>query len=374
MWSLKAIIKVSPLLMSLFVPSAQAENWAAIGVSAASNQTLYVDKDNIERGEGFARFWLKIGIEKKLLSLNTYIDSIEQVVLNCEERTFAVTKSLGVRSNGERVSLKEVDPASWSFAKVVDTSPISNHWSQFCSEKVASVKPSQSTVAPLNTPPAAPNSQDFSTGSGFFVTPDGYFVTNYHVIAGAETIALVDVNSKWHMATVVRVDKANDIAVLKAEGKFKAIPVASSRVAKRGQSVITVGYPHTNIQGLEPKVTGGIINSLTGINNDARTFQISVPLQSGNSGGPLVTLDGNVIGVVAMKLSALAVLEETGDLPQNVNYAVKSNYLIEVLIAIPGMERKLLPISIRPFKDVAELTAVVEEATALVVSTGGAKE
>lgn len=374
MWSLKAIIKVSSLLMSLFVPSAHAEDWAAIGVAGASSQTLYVDKDSIEREEGFARFWLKIGIDKSLLSFNTYTNSIEQVVLNCEERTFAVTKSLGVRSNGERVSLKEVDPASWSFTKVVDTSPISNHWSQFCSEKVASVQPPQSSVDPLNTPPAAPNSTDFSTGSGFFVTPDGYFVTNYHVIAGAETIALFDVNSKMHMAKVVRVDTANDIAVLKAEGKFKAIPVASSRIAKRGQSVITVGYPHTNIQGLEPKVTGGIINSLTGINNDARTFQISVPLQSGNSGGPLVTLDGNVIGVVAMKLSALAVLEETGDLPQNVNYAVKSNYLIEVLIAIPGVERKLLPLSIRPFKDVAELTAVVEEATALVVSASNASE
>lgn len=374
MWSLKAIIKASPLLMSLFVPSAQAENWAAIGVAAANNQTVYVDKDSIERTGGFASFWIKVGIEKSLLSFNAYTDSIDQLVLNCKERTFAVTKSLGVRSNGERVSIKEVDPASWSFKKVVDTSVVSNHWSQFCSEKVASVQPSPSTVAPLKTPPATPNSPDFSTGSGFFVTPDGYFVTNYHVIAGAQKIALVDVNSKWHMATVVRVDKANDIAVLKADGKFKAIPVVTSRTAKRGQSVITVGYPHADIQGLEPKVTGGIINSLTGINNDARTFQISVPLQSGNSGGPLVTLDGNVIGVVAMKLSALVVLEETGDLPQNVNYAVKSNYLTEVLIGIPGVERKLLPPSIRTYKGVAELTAVVEEATALVISTSNASE
>lgn len=365
MWGLKAIIKASPLLMSLFVPSAQAENWAAIGVWAANNQTVYVDKDSIERTGGFASFWIKVGIEKN----NAYTDSIDQFVLNCKERTYAVTKSLGVRSNGERVSLKEVDPASWSFKKVVDTTVISNHWSQFCSEKVASVQPSPSTVAPLKTPPTAPNSPEYSTGSGFFVTPDGYFVTNYHVIAGAETIALVDVNSKWHTATVVRVDKANDIAVLKADGKFKAIPVVTSRTAKRGQPVITVGYPHADIQGLEPKVTGGIINSLTGLNNDARMFQISVPLQSGNSGGPLVTMDGNVIGVVAMKLSAMVVLKETGDLPQNVNYAIKSNYLTEVLIGIPGVERKLLPPSIRPYRDVTELTAVVEAATALVIST-----
>ncbi|MDO9459363.1 MAG: S1C family serine protease [Alphaproteobacteria bacterium] len=371
MWRLKAILKAFPLLMSLFMVPAHAENWVAIGVADSSGQTLYVDKDSIEKVGGFASFWIKMGIEKSLLSFNAYTDSIEQVVLNCEERTYAVSKILGVRSNGERVSLKEVAPAALSFAKVVDTSSVSNHWSQFCPTQVASV---QLPVAQVNTPPAAPKPPEFSTGSGFFVTPDGYFVTNYHVIAGAEGIVLVDVNSKMHPATIVRIDKANDIAVLKADGKFKAIPVVTSRTAKRGQSVITVGYPHANIQGLEPKVTGGIINSLTGLNNDARTFQISVPLQSGNSGGPLVTLDGNVIGVVAMKLSALAMLEETGDLPQNVNYAVKSNYLTEVLIGIPGVERKLLQPSKRPYKDVAELTAVVEEATALVISTINARE
>lgn len=371
MRNVKAITKAIPLIMSLFMASAHAENWAAIGVAASNSQTVYVDIDSIEREGGFARFWLKAGVEKSHLSFNAYTDSIDQLVLNCEERTFAVTKSFGVRSNGERVSIKEVDPAAWSFTKVFDTSPVSNHWSQFCPTKVASAQP---PVAQANAPPAAPEPSEYSTGSGFFVTPDGYFVTNYHVIAGAVTIALFDVNSKMHMATVVRVDRANDIAVLKAEGKFKAIPVVTSRTAKRGQSVITVGYPHANIQGLEPKVTGGIINSLTGLNNDARTFQISVPLQSGNSGGPLVTLDGNVIGVVAMKLSALAVLEETGDLPQNVNYAVKSNYLTEVLIGIPGVERKLLHPSNRAYKDVAELTAVVEDATALVVSTSNASE
>ena len=366
MWNVKAITKAAPLILSLLMASAHAENWAAIGVAASNSQTVYVDMDSVEREGGFARFWLKAGIKKNVLSFNAYTDSIEHVVLNCEERTFAVTKSVGVRSNGERVSIKEVAPAAWSFTKVADTSTISNHWSQFCPAQVVSVQP---PVAQVNTPSAATPPPAFSTGSGFFVTLDGYFVTNYHVIAGAEEIVLVDVNSKTHSATVVRIDKANDIAVLKADGKFKAIPVVSSRSAKRGQSVITVGYPHTNIQGLEPKVTSGIINSLTGLNNDARTFQISVPLQSGNSGGPLVTTEGNAIGVVAMKLSALAVFKATGDLPQNVNYAIKSNYLLEVLLNIPGLEQKLLPSSQSPYKSVADLTNAIEGATGLVIAT-----
>lgn len=208
----------------------------------------------------------------------------------------------------------------------------------------------------------------FSSGSGFFVSEDGYFVTNHHVIEGAEAIVLMDINSKKYEAEVVRIDEANDIAVLKANGKFKALPVVSSRTAKRGMDVVTVGFPHADIQGVEPKVTQGIINSLSGLGNDARHFQISVPLQAGNSGGPLVTMEGNAIGVVAMKLSALAVLKETGDLPQNVNYAIKSNYLAEVLIGIPGLERKLLPQSGKAYKNVAELTNAVEGATALVIA------
>jgi S1-C subfamily serine protease len=208
----------------------------------------------------------------------------------------------------------------------------------------------------------------YSSGSGFFVTEDGYFVTNNHVVEGNQAIVLMDVNSTKYNAAVVRTDEANDIAVLKVVGKFKALPVVSSRIAKRGMDVVTVGYPHADIQGIEPKVTQGIINSLSGISNDVRTFQISVPLQSGNSGGPLVTMEGNVIGVVAMKLSAIAVLKQTGDLPQNVNYAIKSSYLSEVLYNIPGVEQKLLQPGRKTFKNVSDLTRVIEGATAFVLT------
>ena len=205
------------------------------------------------------------------------------------------------------------------------------------------------------------------TGSGFFVTQDGYFVTNHHVVKNAKSILLLTTDGRRLEAKLVRSDVANDLVLLKVEGKYSALPVASSRIVKRGQSVATIGYPHADIQGVEPKVTEGIVSSLSGISNDPRMFQISVPIQSGNSGGPLVTKEGNVIGIVVSKLSVAAMLKETGDVTQNVNYAVKSNYLIELLYD-SGLERKLLPAK-KSSKSLEDITAIVEKATALVIAS-----
>lgn len=209
---------------------------------------------------------------------------------------------------------------------------------------------------------------DIYTGSGFFITQDGYFVTNYHVIRDASEIQLRDQKGRLHNAEVIRTDKANDLAILKAEGNFSYLPIANSRGIRRGSSVITVGYPHIDVQGLEPKVTEGIINSLSGIGDDPRVYQISAPVQAGNSGGPLVTNEGNVIGVVVSKLSASTMFKETGDIPQNVNYAVKSNYLSEVIASIPELDQKLKNANTKTLGNLIDLTAYVEKATAIVVA------
>jgi len=208
---------------------------------------------------------------------------------------------------------------------------------------------------------------EVSIGSGFFVTSDGYFVTNYHVIKNSKSITLRTTDGKTIEAQISRSDVTNDLVLLKAEGMFAALPVTSSRTAKKGQAVATFGYPHADIQGIEAKVTEGIVSSISGISGDPRTFQISVPIQSGNSGGPLVTKEGNVIGIIVSKLSAAFMLKQTGDVTQNVNYAIKSNYLLELLDAA-NLERKLLPVSKKSYRSLEDITAIVEKATALVVA------
>ena len=136
-------------------------------------------------------------------------------------------------------------------------------------------------------------------------------------------------------------DAANDLALLKAAGRFAPLPVASSRSVKLGGTVAAVGFPNIGLQGFAPKLAKGEIASLSGAGDDARYFQISVPVQPGNSGGALVDERGNVVGVVSAKLNASAALAMSGTLPENVNYAVKSSFLLSFLESVPAVSAKL---------------------------------
>jgi hypothetical protein len=179
-----------------------------------------------------------------------------------------------------------------------------------------------------------------ATGTGFFITDDGYLISNYHVVKDATKVRLVT-SAGLIDAKVVQADAANDLALLKADGKFASLPVASSRTAYLGNSVATVGFPNIGLQGFSPKLAKGEIASLSGVGDDPRYFQISVPVQPGNSGGALVDEHGNVVGIVSAKLSAQMALAESGALPENVNYAVKSSFLLSFLESVPAVSAKL---------------------------------
>ena len=187
--------------------------------------------------------------------------------------------------------------------------------------------------------PISPAKPTF-TGTGFFITDDGYLISNCHVVKDAVNVRLVN-GSGLLDASVVRVDAANDLALLKAAGKFAPLPIAASRTVKLGGTVATVGFPDIGLQGFAPKLAKGEIASLSGAADDPRYFQISLPVQPGNSGGALVDARGNVVGIVAAKLDTSAALAATGSLPENVNYAVKSSLLLSFLESVPDVDAKL---------------------------------
>ena len=208
-------------------------------------------------------------------------------------------------------------------------------------------------------------SKPSGSGTGFFITDDGYIITNEHVAGEGATVRLVTAAGSI-AAKVVKVDKANDVALLKAEGRFMALPVIPSRGVRLGATAATVGFPNTGLQGFAPKLARGEIASLAGAQDDARHFQISAPIQPGNSGGALVDELGNVIGVVVAKLSQRAALATSGALAENVNYAVKSSYLLSFLESVPEVAAKLKDAHTkdRKFEDVVKS---VEQATVLVM-------
>jgi hypothetical protein len=137
------------------------------------------------------------------------------------------------------------------------------------------------------------------SGTGFFITEDGYLLTNFHVIDGAKRI-VVSFGKRNLPGRVLKTDKNHDVALLKVDGVFHPLSVADSREIELGASVFTLGFPDPEVQGYEPKLTTGTVNSLSGIRDDRRYFQISVPVQPGNSGGPLLDQSGAVVGMVSL--------------------------------------------------------------------------
>ena len=173
-----------------------------------------------------------------------------------------------------------------------------------------------------------------STGTGFLINSDGYVATNFHVVDGALDIELVfpeELNSVPYKAKVVLSDKTNDLAILKINDtnfkKIEKLPYELSDDYAVGEEIFTIGYPQPDIMGTESKLTTGIINALSGIDNDNTCMQISVSVQPGNSGGPLFNSKGNIVGITTSSLNSLFMLKYKGNIPQNVNYAVKTEYL-----------------------------------------------
>ena len=175
------------------------------------------------------------------------------------------------------------------------------------------------------------------TGSGFALG-DGYIVTNYHVIEGAKTIHIKGIKgdlNNGYTAEIVTFDKTNDIAVLKINDAcfngFGTLTFSvSTRMADVGEDVFVLGYPLTQALGNEIKLTNGIVSSRTGYQGDIATYQISAPVQPGNSGGPMFDSKGNLIGIVVAGVPGA----------ENVGYAIKTSYL-KILNESAGLNIKL---------------------------------
>lgn len=181
-------------------------------------------------------------------------------------------------------------------------------------------------VAP--EPPAAEaNGPIISSGTGFLVDGNGTIVTSAHVVIGKTQIQVRCGTRKPMPATLEASSASTDVAILSTGMRDTAfLTLSRPRSAKVGQRIFTYGFPVADLLGAEPKFTDGTISSLSGLGGEQAYLQISVPVQPGNSGGPVVGEDAEVVGIVAAQAAIEPFLRNTGTLPQNVNWAVKSEY------------------------------------------------
>jgi len=181
--------------------------------------------------------------------------------------------------------------------------------------------------------------QGIYAGTGFMFSSRDYVITNWHVIRGMKSIKVKFLNGEKINAKVLLKDAENDIAFLKLE-QSPQLPASEIRIGdsskiRMGDEVFTIGYPAHWILGMNPKYTKGEVNALSGISDDPRVFQVSVQIQPGNSGGPLFNSKGEVIGITQASLDPKVAMGTFGTLPQNVNYAIKSSYISNLLPMLP---------------------------------------
>lgn len=162
------------------------------------------------------------------------------------------------------------------------------------------------------------------TGTGFALK-DRYIITNHHVVDGARTLKVRGINgdfTKMYNAVVVAKDAAHDMAIIRIEDDkfngFGDIPYTlKSELSEVGEDIFVLGYPLMGTMGEEVKLTTGVISSRSGFQGDVSAYQISAPIQPGNSGGPLFDSNGDIIGIVNAKHGQA----------DNAGYAIKSPYM-----------------------------------------------
>ncbi|MBX9698522.1 MAG: serine protease, partial [Acetobacteraceae bacterium] len=133
-------------------------------------------------------------------------------------------------------------------------------------------------------------------------------------------------------ASVQASDRGRDLALLAVRGEVgPALRFRQGPQVRRGEPVVTYGFPLAGLLSAGPTLTTGDVSALSGLRDNQAHYQISAPVQPGNSGGPLLDLAGNVLGVVTSKLNAQRIAQSTGDIPQNVNFAVKGTEALDFL-------------------------------------------
>lgn len=163
-----------------------------------------------------------------------------------------------------------------------------------------------------------------SSGTGFFISPN-LIVTNAHVVDDIENVKFLKAGIIYDGKVILQ-NRNNDLALIETDStNDKYFELISSKDYNIADTIFVMGYPMSDILGGDIKVTNGVVSALSGTKEDQNYIQISAPIQPGNSGGPVMNYQYKVVGIATASLSEVYVFKKKNTLPQNVNFAIKSD-------------------------------------------------
>jgi TPR repeat protein len=236
------------------------------------------------------------------------------------------------RGSGGAGKQREELAGKMTSEQIAEAQKLARAWRPVRSRPIAANVPSEKAgAATLRT----------GTGSGFFVDSAGHIITNHHVV---NNCGEVRIPAHGETARVIAADARNDLALLGTGVAPERLPIfrEGDDTALLGESVIVAGFPLGQVLAGGLNVTTGSVSALAGPRNNAAMLQITAPVQSGNSGGPVLDQRGQVIGVVVGKLNALRIAAYTGDVPQNVNFAINRS-VVRTFLEANGVQLDTAP-------------------------------
>ena len=254
------------------------------------------------------KYYQKIRNRKKTKEIKNWIESIEP--------DFFINKSKKAKLSKEKKDQKIKD--------------------QELKEEKDFDKHEEDEIKEYNENKIIPNYEDFEfaingNGSGFIIGEGKYVITNNHVIENAKRVAVRNGIGKVSNAQVIKISEKYDLAILELEKPYPyeySIKTTDFEIPKSGDDVISIGYPGIGMTYDKPTITQGIISKV--FNDDVGIFMTTAAINSGNSGGPIFNLKGNLVGVTFAKLDKLKYLINDGDVPTDMGYAIKSNLIQKV--------------------------------------------
>jgi S1-C subfamily serine protease len=248
---------------------------------------------------------------------NSFVTSVESVIISCKYKSLTVIDYTLVDKSGSSVFSKKLNK--------VTTGSVAGKIVDFICKYQMNQNGSKT--------PAKPAAQQ---GSGFFINGAGDVLTCYHVIEGKAKVTAYS-NEAQLPLTLVRADKKNDLAVLRSNsGNHTYITFKKGKSFLPGEHCIALGYPLQGILSQEVNITSGQVSAMSGPDNDIRLLQVTAPIQQGNSGGPLLNDRGQICGLVMSKLNAIKLADATGDIPENIGFALNAQ-MIKIFLDAYGV-------------------------------------